>query len=111
MQSQRFLENFKNSEDVVVKKTKYDLKKAEDRAHILIGLSVSVENIDKVIKIIRSSKNPEDAKNSLLKSKWKIIKSSKLIKLIDKKNYKGNYSLSSEQVILILELRLQKLTG
>ena len=107
-----FLENFlKFREDVVVKKTKYDLKKAEDRAHILVGLSVSVENIDKVIKIIRSSKNPEDAKNSLLKSKWKIIKSSKLIKLIDKKNYKGNYSLSSEQVISILELRLQKLTA
>jgi len=107
-----FLENFlKFREDVVVKKTKYDLKKAEDRAHILVGLSVSVENIDKVIKIIRSSKNPEDAKNSLLKSKWKIIKSSKLIKLIDKKNYKGNYNLSSEQVISILELRLQKLTA
>ncbi len=107
-----FLENFlKFREDVVIKKTKYDLRKAEDRAHILVGLSVSVENIDKVIKIIRSSKNPEDAKNSLLKSKWKIIKSSKLIKLIDKKNYKGNYSLSSEQVISILELRLQKLTA
>jgi len=107
-----FLENFlKFRQDVVVKKTKFDLKKAEDRAHILVGLSVSVENIDKVIKIIRSSKNPEDAKNSLLKTKWKINKSSKLLKLIDKKNHKGNYNLSSEQVISILELRLQKLTA
>ena len=107
-----FLENFlKFRQDVVIKKTKYDLKKAEDRAHILIGLSVSVENIDKVIKIIRSSKNPEDAKNSLLKTKWKISKSLKLIKLVDNKNYKGNYSLSSDQVISILELRLQKLTA
>ena len=107
-----FLENFlKFRQDVVIKKTKYDLKKAEDRAHILIGLSVSVENIDKVIKIIRSSKNPEDAKNSLLKTKWKISKSSKLIKLVDNKNYKGNYSLSSDQVVSILELRLQKLTA
>jgi len=107
-----FLENFlKFREDVVIKKTKFDLKKAEDRAHILVGLSVSVENIDKVIKIIRSSKNPDDAKNSLLKTKWKISKSSKLIKLVDNKNYKGNYSLSSEQVISILELRLQKLTA
>ncbi len=107
-----FLENFlKFREDVVIKKTKFDLKKAEDRAHILVGLSVSVENIDKVIKIIRSSKNPDDAKDSLLKAKWKISKSSKLIKLVDNKNYKGNYSLSSEQVISILELRLQKLTA
>jgi len=107
-----FLENFlKFRENVVIKKTKYDLKKAEDRANILIGLSVSVENIDKVIKIIRSSKNPEDAKNSLLKTKWRIIKSSKLIKLVDNKNYKGSYNLSIDQVISILELRLQKLTA
>jgi len=107
-----FLESFlKFREDVVIKKTKFDLKKAEDRAHILVGLSVSVENIDKVIKIIRSSKNPDDAKNSLLKTKWKVSKSSKLIKLVDNKNYKGNYSLSSDQVISILELRLQKLTA
>ena len=54
-----FLENFlKFREDVIIKKTRYDLKKAEYRAHILIGLSVSVENIDKVIKMIRSSKTP-----------------------------------------------------
>jgi len=107
-----FLENFlKFREDVVIKKTKFDLKKAEDRAHILVGLSVSVENLDKVIKIIRSSKNPDDAKNSLLKTKWKISKSSKLIKLIDNKNYKGLYSLTIEQVVSILELRLQKLTA
>ena len=58
------------------KKTKFDLNKAEDRAHILIGLSVSVENLDKVIKIIRGSKTPDDAKN-LLNTKWKINKSKK----------------------------------
>ena len=107
-----FLESFLTfREDVVTKKTKFDLKKAEDRVHILIGLSVSVENIDKVIKIIRSSKNPEEAKSSLLKTKWKINKSARLIKLVDSKNYKGNYSLSEDQVISILELRLQKLTA
>ena len=107
-----FLENFlKFREDVVIKKTKFDLKKAEDRVHILIGLSVSVENIDKVIKIIRQSKNPDEAKNSLLKTKWKINKSEKLIKLVDNKSYKGAYSLSLEQVVSILELRLQKLTA
>ena len=77
----------------------------------MLGLSVSVENIDKVIKIIRSSKNPDEAKNYLLKTKFKIIKSIKLIKLIDNKNYKGSYSLSVNQVTSILELRLQKLTA
>ena len=88
-----FLESFlKFREDVVVKKTKFDLKKAEDRAHILIGLSVSVENIDKVIKIIRSSKNPEQAKNSLLNTSWKIKSSQKLIKLVDNKKKKYLFS-------------------
>ncbi len=107
-----FLESFlKFREEVVVKKTKFDLKKAEDRAHILIGLSVSVENIDKVIKIIRSSKNPELAKNSLLKTSWKIKSSQKLIKLVDNKKNKNTYSLSIKQVEAILELRLQKLTA
>ncbi len=107
-----FLESFlKFREDVVVKKTKFELKKAEDRAHILIGLSVSVENIDKVIKIIRSSKNPEQAKNSLLNTSWKIKSSQKLIKLVDNKKNKNSYSLSLKQVEAILELRLQKLTA
>ncbi len=107
-----FLENFlKFREDVVIKRTKFDLKKAEERVHTLLGLSVSVENIDKVIKIIRSSKNPDEAKNSLLKTVWKINKASKLIKLVDSKNYKGKYILSLDQVISILELRLQKLTA
>jgi len=107
-----FLEYFlRFREDVVVKKTKFDLKKAEDRAHILIGLSVSVENLDKVIKIIRSSKTPDDAKKLLLKNKWKINKSSKFIKLIENKNAKPTYSLTEPQVVSILELRLQKLTA
>ncbi len=107
-----FLDNFlKFRQDVVIKRTKFDLKKAEERVHILLGLSVSVENIDKVIKIIRSSKNPEEAKNSLLKTTWKINEASKLIKLVDSKNYKGKYLLSTDQVTSILELRLQKLTA
>ena len=107
-----FLSHFLSfREDVVIKKTKFDLKKAEDRAHILIGLSVSVENLDKIIKIIRSSKTPDDAKKSLLKTKWKINKSLKLISLIVDKKSKNLYSLSEPQVIAILELRLQKLTA
>ena len=107
-----FLENFLSfREDVVIKRTKFDLKKAEDRAHILIGLSVSVENLDKVIKIIRNSKNPEEAKKVLLNTKWKINKSAKLIKLVQNKTVKNIYTLSNSQVTSILELRLQKLTA
>ncbi|WP_440915699.1 DNA gyrase subunit A [Candidatus Pelagibacter sp.] len=107
-----FLSNFLSfREDVVIKKTKFDLQKAEERAHILIGLSVAVENLDKIIKIIRSSKTPEDAKNAILKTKWKINKSQKLISLVEEKKGKNIYSLSEPQVLAILELRLQKLTA
>ena len=107
-----FLTNFLTfREDVVIKKTKFDLQKAEERAHILIGLSVSVENLDKVIKIIRSSKNPDDAKKLILKTKWKINKSQKMISLVENKKSKGMYTFSEPQVSSILELRLQKLTA
>jgi len=107
-----FLTNFLSfREDVVIKKTKFDLQKAEERAHILLGLSVSVENLDKIIKIIRSSKTPDDAKQSILKTKWKIIKTQKLISLVEGKKSKNIYSLSEDQVVAILELRLQKLTA
>ena len=107
-----FLEQFLVfREDVVIKKTRFDLKKAEDRAHILIGLSISVENLDKVIKIIRSSKTPDDAKNILLKNKWKSSKSQKFIKLIENKRNTSQYVLTEPQVNAILELRLQKLTA
>ena len=107
-----FLTNFLSfREDVVIKKTKYDLQKAEERAHVLIGLSVSVENLDKIIKIIRGSKNPEVAKKSIKDLKWKINKSKKIINLIENKNTKNIYQLSNAQVESILELRLQKLTA
>jgi DNA gyrase subunit A len=74
-------------------------------------LSVSVENLDKIIKIIRSSKTPDDAKQSILKTKWKINKTQKLISLVEGKKSKNIYSLSEDQVVAILELRLQKLTA
>ena len=107
-----FLENFlKFREDVIIKRTKFDLKKAEERAHILIGLSVSVENLDKVIKIIRKSKTPDEAKKTLLNEKWKINKAQKFINLVQDKKTGKNYNLSNAQVIAILELRLQKLTA
>ncbi len=107
-----FLSNFLSfREDVVIKKTKFNLNKAEDRAHILLGLSISVENLDKIIKIIRSSKNPEIAKELILKTKWKVNKSQKIIYLIEDKKNKNVYSFSELQVNAILELRLQKLTA
>ena len=107
-----FLENFLSfREDVVIKRTKHDLKKAEDRAHILVGLSVAVENLDKIIKVIRTSKNPDEAKKTLLNTKWKINKSSKLINTVQDKKVTTTYNLSVNQVVAILELRLQKLTA
>ena len=107
-----FLENFLNfRKDVVVKRTKYNLKKAEERAHILIGLATAVENIDAIIKIIKSSKDTESAKKNLLSKKWTIKKSTKLVSLIEKKQNISKYQLSDKQVSSILDLKLQKLTA
>ena len=107
-----FLENFLIfREKVIVKRTKFDLKKAEERAHILIGLSVSIDNLDKIIKIIRNSKSPDDAKDKLLKNSWITNKSTKLIKLVENKKTKNIYKFTEEQVLAILDLRLQKLTA
>ena len=107
-----FLSNFLSfREDIVVKKTKFELRKAEERAHILIGLSVSVDNLDKIIKLIRSSKNPDEAKKTLLQTKWKIDRSKRLISLVENIKSKNVYLLSTLQVNSILELRLQKLTA
>ena len=107
-----FISEFvKFREITLTKRIKFDLKKAEERAHILIGIATAVENIDEIIKIIKNSKNTEAAKKNLLSKKWKIKKSSKLISLIEKKKNVSNYQLSAEQVDSILELRLQKLTA
>ncbi len=107
-----FISEFlKFREDTVIKRVKFDLKKAEERAHILIGLATAVENIDEVIKIIKNSKDSEIAKKNLLLKKWKIKKSIKLISQIEKKKIISAYSLSKEQVNAILDLRLQKLTA
>tara|TARA_B100000965_G_scaffold380633_1_gene377330 strand:- start:394 stop:2955 length:2562 start_codon:yes stop_codon:yes gene_type:complete len=107
-----FISEFlKFREDTVTKRIKFDLRRAEEKAHILIGLASAVENIDEVIKIIKSSKNTEIAKKNLINKKWKIKKSTKLISLIEKKKNIYNYQLSLIQVIAILELKLQKLTA
>ena len=106
-----FLSEFvKFREITLTKRIKFDLKKAEERAHILIGIATAVENIDEIIKIIKNSKDTDNAKKNLLLKKWKIKKSTKLISLIEKKKSVSSYQLSEEQVSSILELRLQKLT-
>jgi len=107
-----FISEFvKFREQTLTKKVKFDLKKAQDKAHVLIGISVSVENIDAIIKIIKKSKNTDEAKKNLLNKKWKITKTSSLIKLISSEKNQNNYSLSETQVLSILDLRLQKLTA
>ena len=107
-----FISEFlKFREDTVVKRVRFDLKKAEERAHILIGIASAVENIDEVIKIIKNSKDTDVAKKNLLSKKWKIKKSIKIINLIEKKKNITSYQLSKIQVEAILELKLQKLTA
>ena len=107
-----FISEFlKFREDTVIKRVRYDLKKAEERAHILIGLAVAVENIDEIIKIIKNSKDTVIAKKNLLSKKWKIKKSNKLINLVEKRKNILSYQLSNLQVDSILELKLQKLTA
>jgi len=107
-----FISEFVNfREKTLIKRVKFDLNKAQEKAHILLGISAAVENIDSVIKIIKNSSTVEIAKKTLLNKKWKINKTSKLIKLINSEKAKGNYQLTEQQVISILELRLQKLTA
>ena len=98
-------------EKTVLRRIKFDLKKTEERAHILIGISTAVENIDAIIKIIKNSKDTETARDNLIKRKWSVKRSSKLISLIEKKSNVSKYQLTKLQVDSILELRLQKLTA
>ena len=79
----------KHQEDVVTRRTKYDLNKAEERAHILKGLLIALDNIDEVINIIRSSKSVQDAKNSLIE----------------------RFRLTEIQAQAIVDMRLRALTG
>jgi len=98
-------------EKTLTRRIRFDLEKAQEKAHILLGISVSVENIDEIIKAIKKSSTVEVARKSLLSKKWKITKTSKLIKLIKSEKSTNAYKLSEKQVNAILELRLQKLTA
>ena len=110
----QFIEIFVSfREKTIIKRTLFDLKKAKDRSHILIGLFIAIENIDEIISIIRKSKTPNDAKVSLLKKTWNFKKSKldKNILNINELSDLDHYQLSDFQVKAILDLRLQKLTA
>ena len=102
-------------EEVITRRTLFELEKARDRANTLVGLALAVANIDEVIKLIKSSKDSEEAKTLLLEKEWQATDIADLIHLIgdpnDKSDENGLYKLSINQAKAILELRLQRLTG
>ena len=101
-------------EEVVTRRTTFLLNKAKDKAHVLIGLSIAVKNIDEVIKLIRSSPDPETAKNKLLERDWIASEAQELISLVgDTRNEvkEGRCYFTEAQAKAILEMRLQRLTG
>ena len=101
-------------EEVIRRRTIYELNKARDRAHVLVGLAIAVENIDPVIDLSRTSPNPQEAKEALLAKAWPAGDVEALVKLIDEPDRKvenGTYRLSEAQAKAILDLKLQRLTG
>jgi DNA gyrase subunit A len=102
-------------EEVVSRRTKYLLTKARDRAHILVGLAIAVANIDEVIRLIRSARDPSAAREALMSRVWPAATVATLIVLIDDPRHRiaedGSARLSPEQAKAILDLRLQRLTA
>ncbi|MFZ3249990.1 MAG: DNA gyrase C-terminal beta-propeller domain-containing protein, partial [Pseudolabrys sp.] len=102
-------------EEVVSRRTKHLLGKARDRAHVLVGLAIAVANIDEVIKLIRAAKDPNAAREALMKRDWPAKDMVSMVTLIDdprhKVSPKNTTKLSAEQAKAILDLRLQRLTA
>ncbi len=101
-------------EEVIRRRTIYKLNKARDRAHLLVGLAIAVENLDPVIELIRAAENPVIAKAQLLEIEWNAGDVAPLVELIAEAGRQvenGKYKLSEAQAKAILELRLQRLTG
>jgi len=94
--------------EVVTRRTKFELKKAEEREHLLKGYLIALDNIDEVIRIIRQSSNPEEAKENLVAAQFK-LKNSQIIQLLGEEA--ANEFLDEQQAKAILEMRLQRLTG
>ncbi|PQV58310.1 DNA gyrase subunit A [Defluviimonas denitrificans] len=102
-------------EEVVARRTAFDLRKARERSHILCGLAVAVSNVDEVVATIRSSADPAEARERLMARRWPAADIADYIRLIDdpthKMNDDGTYNLSETQARAILDLRLQRLTA
>ncbi|RQP06815.1 DNA gyrase subunit A [Paracoccus sp. MA] len=101
-------------EEVVARRTAYELKKARERAHVLCGLAVAVSNVDEVVATIRSSADAAEARARLMERRWPAHEIVEYLRLIDDPlhpvNEDGTYNLSETQARAILELRLQRLT-
>ena len=110
-----FIEAFiRFREEVITRRTKFELNKARDRAHILLGLVVAVTNMDEVVKIIRASSSPPVARAALSARQWPIAEIAQYIQLVEaiETAIEGDtYQLSDAQVRAILELRLHRLTA
>ncbi|QIG91918.1 MULTISPECIES: DNA gyrase subunit A [unclassified Bradyrhizobium] len=102
-------------EQVVTRRTKFLLGKARDRAHILVGLAIAVANIDEMIRVIRTSPDPNTAREALMSRDWPARDVEAMITLIDDPRHRinddGTLRLSMEQARAILDLRLQRLTA
>jgi DNA gyrase subunit A len=102
-------------EQVITRRTKFLLNKARDRAHILVGLAIAVANIDEIIHVIRTSPDPNTARETLMSRDWQAKDVAAMITLIDDPRHRlaedGTARLSLEQAKAILELRLARLTA
>ncbi len=102
-------------EEVVARRTAFELRKARERSHILCGLAVAVSNVDEVVATIRASRDPAEAREKLMTRRWPAGDIAEYIQLIDDPSHKmnddGTYFLSETQARAILELRLQRLTA
>ena len=111
----RFLSCFIDfREEVVARRTAFELRKARERSHILCGLAVAVSNVDEVVATIRSSADGAEAREKLMSRRWPASDIAEYIRLIDDPghtiNEDGTYNLSETQARAILDLRLQRLT-
>ena len=101
-------------EEVVARRTAFELRKARERSHVLCGLAVAVSNVDEVVKTIRASADAAEAREKLMTRRWPAHEIAPFIRLIDDPshtiNEDGTYNLSEIQARAILDLRLQRLT-
>nr|WP_315381868.1 DNA gyrase subunit A [uncultured Sphingomonas sp.] len=101
-------------EEVITRRSKFELAKARDRAHILLGLVIAVTNLDEMVKIIRGSSSPAAAREALLARDWPIAEIApyiRLVEAVDTEVTGDSYRLSDTQVRAILDLRLHRLTA